>query len=76
MDKRIKVQSIVPIRWSDYKFMVHVESLWGNKDGKKFCRSYDEQDYVEETLKKWFGDIRWYWNTNSCWVYLCELKVR
>ena len=76
MDRRIKVKSITPIHWSDYKFMVHVESLWENENGKKFCRSFDEQDNVEETLKKWFGDVVFYWSSPNYWVYLCELKVR
>lgn len=56
-----------------YKFEVFIANDF-EENGKFYCRSFDEQDYVEETLRKWFGEVERSWGVTGSWVYLCGLK--
>ena len=72
-DYNVNVTGIFPISWSNFKFAVHVAGFI-ERNGKKFCLSFAHQDYIEETLKKWFGEVEYYWAGANDYVYLCEKR--
>lgn len=55
MNNRINILNIETI--NNNKFLVSVSGVYTASDNNEYVRSYKEQNNVENTLKKWFGNI-------------------
>ena len=70
---KINVQKVVVLKNNRFwKYQIHVKDTWFSN----FLLSFDMQDYIEETLDKWFGPgsiLSGHYDGN--YVFLCGNKL-
>lgn len=58
--------------------VTHIDQTWPccNYKFRVFVKDYNisKHDYIIETLKKWFGDAKFFWGSGGETMFLCALK--